>query len=154
MAIRSPLHIARRGDPSEDAVVACFRERVLAACDDRVERIVLFGSRARGDDHAGSDWDFAVLFERAPTEREERSLSELTWAVRPELDTEIQAIARPGRTWRGTDELSCNIREHGVVIHGLGEAPMIERPILQHARAALVKAERFAAQADQAVPHA
>jgi hypothetical protein len=31
---------------------------------------------------------------------------------------------------------------------------MIERPVLQHARTAMDKAERFAAQADRALPQA
>jgi uncharacterized protein len=154
MAIRSPLHVAHRDDPPEDPVVARFRERVLAAFGDHVERIVLFGSRARGDEHAASDWDFAVFFDRDPTKREDRALSDLTWAVQHELDTEIQSMARSEDAWLGTDELSCNIRDHGRVVHGPAEIPMIERPVLQHARVALDKAERFAAQAAQAVPQA
>jgi uncharacterized protein (UPF0332 family)/predicted nucleotidyltransferase len=153
MAIRSPLHVAH-GRPPEHSVVARLRERVLAAFDDRVERIVLFGSRARGDDHAASDWDFAVFFDRDPTEREQRALSELTEAVQHEFGTEIQAMARSGPAWLGTDELSCNIRDCGRIVHGPAEIPMIERPVLQHARVALSKADRFAAQAAQAAPQA
>jgi uncharacterized protein len=144
MAIRSPLHIAPRDDRPEEPVVARFRERVLAAFDHRVERIVLFGSRARGDEHAESDWDFAVFFDHDPTERERRALSDLTGAVQHEFDAEIQSMARSGQAWLGTDELSCNIRDHGRVVHGPAEIPMIERPVLQHARVALGKAERFA----------
>jgi predicted nucleotidyltransferase len=143
MAIRSPLHVAH-GRPPEHPVVARLRERVLAAFDDRVERIVLFGSRARGDEHAESDWDFAVFFDHDPTDREERSLSDLTSALQHEFDTEIQSMARSGDAWLETDELSCNIRDHGRVVHGPAEIPMIERPVLQHARVALGKAERFA----------
>jgi uncharacterized protein (UPF0332 family) len=53
-------------------------------------------------------------------------------------------MARPGQSWLGTDELSCNIREDGVVVYGPTEILTVERPVLQHARAALAKAERFA----------
>jgi uncharacterized protein len=154
MAIRSPLRIASRREAAEEPVVARFRERVLAAFGGDVERIVLFGSRARGDEHAESDWDFAVFFDHAPTEHEERALSDLTWAVQRELATEIQSMARPGQAWLATDELSCNIRDHGRIVCGPAEIPMIERPVLQHARVALDKAERFAAQAAQAAPQA
>jgi predicted nucleotidyltransferase len=144
MASRSPLHVApRRGRPKEP-VVARFRERALAAFDGRIERIVLFGSRARGDEHAESDWDLAVFFDDAPTEQDEQDLPDLTSAVREELDTEIQAMARPAQTWLATDELSCNIRDHGRVVYGPPEIPMIERPVLHHARVALDKALRFA----------
>jgi len=144
MAIRSLLRIAHRYDRPEDPVVVRFCERVLAAFGDHVERIVLFGSRARGDDYAESDWDFAVFFDHAPTEREQRVLSDLTRALQHRLDVDIQSMARSGRAWLATDELSCNIRDHGRVVHGPEDIPMIERPVLQHARVALEKAERFA----------
>ena len=144
MAIRSPLRVASRREAAEEPVVARFRERVLAAFGGDVERIVLFGSRARGDEHAESDWDFAVFFDHAPTEHEERALSDLTWAVQREFATEIQSMARSGQAWLATDELSCNIRDHGRIVCGPAEIPMIERPVLQHARVALDKAERFA----------
>ena len=144
MAIRSPLHAVRSHDRPEDPVVARFRARVLAAFGDRIERIVLFGSRARGDEHAESDWDFAVFFDHAPTEDEQRTLSELTWAVQHEFDAGVQSMARSGQAWLATDELACNIRDHGRVVHGPADIPMIERPVLQHARVALGKAERFA----------
>jgi predicted nucleotidyltransferase len=152
MAMRSAAQIAARRQAREDSVVARFRERVLAALGDRIERVMLFGSRARGDAHAESDWDFAVFFDRDPSEREERLLSDVTRAVQAEL--EVQSIARSGRLWRATDELSCNIRDHGQVAYGPAEIPMIERPVLQHARTAMDKAERFAAQADRALPQA
>lgn len=125
-------------------MVARFRERVLAALGDGVERIVLFGSRARGDEHAGSDWDFAVFFDHDPSAREQRTLSEVTRAVQRKCDARIQSIARSGRAWLATDELACNIRDHGRVAYGPAEIPVIERPVLQHARVAMDKAERFA----------
>jgi predicted nucleotidyltransferase len=152
MAMRSAAQIAARRQAREDSVVARFRERVLAALGDRIERVVLFGSRARGDEHAESDWDFAVFFDRDPSEREDRLLSDVTRAVQAEL--EVQSIARSGRLWRATDELSCNIRDHGQVAYGPAKIPMIEHPVLQHARTAIDKAERFAAQADRALPQA
>jgi predicted nucleotidyltransferase len=68
MAIRSPLHVASRREAPEELVVAPFRERVLAAFGGDIERMVLFGSRARGDEHAESDWNSAVFFDHAPTE--------------------------------------------------------------------------------------
>ncbi|MGH6904719.1 MAG: nucleotidyltransferase domain-containing protein [Geminicoccaceae bacterium] len=154
MAIRSPVHVSRSRDRPEDPVVARFRARVLAAFGGRIERIVLFGSRARGNQHADSDWDFAVFFDRAPTEHEQRALSDLTWALQREFATEIQSMARSGQAWLATDELACNIRDHGRVVYGPADIPMIERPVLRHARVALDKAERFAAQAAQAVPQA
>jgi predicted nucleotidyltransferase len=69
MAIRSPLHAASRREAPEEVVVAPFRERVLAALGGDIERIVLFGSRPRGDKHAESDCDFAIFFDHAQPSR-------------------------------------------------------------------------------------
>jgi predicted nucleotidyltransferase/uncharacterized protein (UPF0332 family) len=154
MAMRSVVPLVARREIVEEPVVARFRERVLRALAGHIERIVLFGSRARGDERAASDWDFAVYFNHAPDEREQQALSELTSELWGELGEQIQAMPWSSQAWLATDELACNIREHGVVGYGSAEAPMIERPVLQHARVALGKAERFAAQADQAVPQA
>jgi len=46
---------------STDPVLNQFRTAVTARYGDRVERIVLFGSRARGDQRADSDYDIAVF---------------------------------------------------------------------------------------------
>jgi uncharacterized protein len=154
MASRSPVLVTSRRAAAEEPVVAHFCARVLAAFGGDVERIVLFGSRARGDEHAESDWDFAVFFDHAPTEHEQQALSDLTSSMQQAFAAEIQSMARSHEAWLATDELSCNIRDHGRVVWGLPEIPMIDRPVLRHARIALDKAERFAAQAVQAAPQA
>ena len=40
----------------------------------RVLRILLFGSRARGDAHHDSDWDFFVITDREPTRQEKQAI--------------------------------------------------------------------------------
>lgn len=47
--------------PQDDPVLKRFRAAVTEIYGDRVERVVLFGSRARGDAHAESDYDVAVF---------------------------------------------------------------------------------------------
>src|SRR5947208_2133178 len=42
-----------------DAVLARFREALDAAFGDRIERVILYGSRARGDARPDSDYDVA-----------------------------------------------------------------------------------------------
>jgi uncharacterized protein len=44
-----------------DAVLTRFRAALNAAFGDRIERVVLYGSRARGDAHPDSDYDVAVF---------------------------------------------------------------------------------------------
>ena len=46
---------------TDDPVLVRLREALKAAYGPRLERVVLFGSRARGDAHAGSDYDVAVF---------------------------------------------------------------------------------------------
>jgi uncharacterized protein (UPF0332 family)/predicted nucleotidyltransferase len=131
-----------------------FRERVLAALPGRVERIVLFGSRARAEAHGDSDWDFAVFLADQPGEEEERQIRGIGSDLRRSFDAEVQALVFEGPKWLARDELACNIRDHGLILYGPEDVPMIERPVLEHARDALSKAERFAEQASQALPQA
>jgi uncharacterized protein (UPF0332 family)/predicted nucleotidyltransferase len=141
MALSStlPSHGYRNeADPGER-----YRARVLAAFPGRVERIVLFGSRVRGDLHEDSDWDFAVHLDHEPDEDEKKRLRDIDLALGREIDEEVQSFLLGPERWGATDELACNIRD-GVIIHGDDHKPMIERPVPQHARDALDKAERFA----------
>ena len=44
-----------------DPVLVRFRKALDEMYGDRLDRVVLFGSRARGDAHAESDYDVAVF---------------------------------------------------------------------------------------------
>ena len=44
-----------------DPIIVKFREAVNKAYGPRIERVVLYGSRARGDARPGSDYDVAVF---------------------------------------------------------------------------------------------
>lgn len=52
---------ARPGGPTDDPVLLRFRAAIENAYGDRIARIVLFGSRARGDAHADSDYDIGLF---------------------------------------------------------------------------------------------
>lgn len=59
---RSPAYRSDWLTPGERALLDGFVERVLTALGaERIERIVVFGSRARGAGHIDSDLDVAVL---------------------------------------------------------------------------------------------
>lgn len=47
--------------PADDPVLKRFRTALDVLYGDRIERVVLFGSRARGDAHDDSDYDIAVF---------------------------------------------------------------------------------------------
>jgi len=53
--------------PLNDPVVTRFRAAMTEIYGDRVERVVLFGSRARGDAKPDSDYDIAVFLKDAGT---------------------------------------------------------------------------------------
>jgi uncharacterized protein (UPF0332 family) len=146
----SALDVRKPRDRGVADLPARFCERVLAAFPGRVERIVLFGSRARGEAHDESDWDFAVFLDHEPTQGDKDHLTEVT----DPFGLQVQSLMFAGERWLATDELACNIRDHGLIIYGPDQVPMIERPVLEHARDALAKAERFADQAEQASPQA
>ncbi len=54
-----------------------FRSDVEAAFPGRVRDVVLFGSRARGDSDADSDWDVAVFIDDFDRSRESRRLVQI-----------------------------------------------------------------------------
>jgi uncharacterized protein (UPF0332 family)/predicted nucleotidyltransferase len=145
--LRKP-HARRAAD-----LPARFRDLVLAALPGQVERIVLFGSRATGETHGESDWDFAVFLAREPTKDDQQRISEIGHEIWHAFDAEVQTLLFAGSRWLARDELACNIRDHGLIVHGPDEVPLIERPVLEHARAALSKAERFADQAYGTADH-
>ena len=47
--------------PADDPILKRFRAALDELYGDRIERVVLFGSRARGDEQIGSDYDVAVF---------------------------------------------------------------------------------------------
>jgi uncharacterized protein len=49
------------GSPVDDPILKRFRAALAELYGDRLERVVLFGSRARGDAREDSDYDVAVF---------------------------------------------------------------------------------------------
>src|SRR5258707_12036192 len=53
------------GTATDDQVLRRLRVALDNLYGDRIERVVLFGSRARGDAHEASDYDVAVFLKAA-----------------------------------------------------------------------------------------
>jgi uncharacterized protein len=51
---------------TDDPVLQRFKAVLDAMYGDQIDRVVLFGSRARGDAHAESDYDVAVFLKSLP----------------------------------------------------------------------------------------
>lgn len=72
-----------------------FRSRAEAALPGRVAKVVLFGSRARGDAHDDSDWDLAVFLEGGADSRDLCRLADAAYDLIVETGAFIQPIAFP-----------------------------------------------------------
>jgi predicted nucleotidyltransferase len=94
-------------------------KRLRGALDDlygeRIERVVLFGSRARGDASEDSDYDVAV-FLRGLTDRwhELDRLAELRADFLEDVDVFIDAKPYPAGAYRDRTTLMREIRREGV----------------------------------------
>ena len=55
-----------------DPVLAEIKQRLNETLGDNVERIILFGSRARGDAHKDSDYDVLLLVKKRTKELEDQ----------------------------------------------------------------------------------
>ena len=79
---------------SGDPILARFRAALVAHYGDRLERAVLFGSRARGEARPESDYDVAVFLRDYTTRWDELSaLAELTIDIL--VDTGAIISAKP-----------------------------------------------------------
>jgi len=52
--------------PTDDPVLQRYKAELAVMYGDRLERVVLFGSHARGEAHAESDYDLAVFLKTMP----------------------------------------------------------------------------------------
>ncbi len=65
----------RMATPPLDPVLTRFRSAVTRLYGERVERVVLYGSRARGDYRPDSDYDIALFLRDMPDRAEESGKS-------------------------------------------------------------------------------
>ena len=104
-----------RADPMSDLVLARFRAAVDVAYGSRLERVVLFGSRARGDERPDSDYDVAVFIEHAGSLSDElHQLASISTEIL--LDTGAVISAKPfdAGAYRARTGFMHELREDGL----------------------------------------
>ncbi len=106
------------GERAARRVLDLYRDLAQARFGDALDRIVLFGSRARGDHRVDSDWDLAVFLRHSITADDQRSVSGIGHDVMCETGALIQSVALPAERWYADDEFSRHIRTDGVRVHG------------------------------------
>jgi predicted nucleotidyltransferase len=97
-----------------DPVLIRFRAALDALYGERLERVVLFGSGARGDGQTDSDYDIAVfLRDRVDLLEESRALAELETDVLFDTGAVITTIPLPAGAYGRRTPLMQEIQRDG-----------------------------------------
>jgi predicted nucleotidyltransferase len=101
--------------PQDDPIIVRFRSALDGIFGDRIERLVLFGSRARGDARHDSDYDIAIFLNDFANRRQEvRRLVPLVTDIVEETGAVIHPLPFRAGTWRERTPLMHEIRLDGV----------------------------------------
>ena len=93
-----------------------YKRRVANAFEGRVAKMVLFGSRARGEAHDESDWDIAVFLTAEPTMEDRHRLCDLGTDLLLETQQYVQALAFPSHREGEESYLMRAIRVDGIAL--------------------------------------
>ncbi len=97
-----------------DPVLSRFRTALSKAYGERIERVVLFGSRARGDARPNSDYDIAVFLEDFGGIGEEmRAMAEIETDILMDMGAVINALPMRAGAHRDRTGLMGELRREG-----------------------------------------
>ena len=101
--------------PTADPILTRLRAALDATYGDQIERVVLFGSRARGDADADSDYDVAV-FLRGMADRwgEMHRLAEIGTDILYDTGASVHALPYRDGFWRERTPLMQEVRRDGI----------------------------------------
>lgn len=103
--------------PGDDPVLKRFRAALDEIYGDRVERVVLYGSRARGDHRPDSDYDVAVFIRDYSTLSEElRRLAAITTEILLDTDADVSAMPFPAGAYGERTGFMHELRLDGIDI--------------------------------------
>ncbi len=99
----------------EDPVLTRFRAAVREAYGERLERVVLYGSRARGDHRPDSDYDIAVFIRDPGTLWDEAGrLAKVEDEILRESEAVINALPFPAGAYRERTGFMQEVRDDGL----------------------------------------
>ena len=100
---------------AREPILANFRAALAEMYGDRLERVVLYGSRARGDATEDSDYDIAVFLRNLSDRMAESDRIALAATdILSETGTVIHAIPFPAGSYRERTLLMHEIRREGL----------------------------------------
>ncbi len=82
---------------TREEILLAIKERILSVVPDA--KIMLFGSRARGDWHEESDWDILVLTEQEVTDELEDKVFDALYPITLEIYNPINFILVNEKDW-------------------------------------------------------
>jgi uncharacterized protein len=98
-----------------DPILLKFRAALNELYGDRIERVVLYGSRARGDAKPDSDYDIALFLKDLTDGFEEYCrIVPIKLAIQDETDADINTLPFPAGHWRDRTPLMHEIRKDGI----------------------------------------
>jgi predicted nucleotidyltransferase len=101
--------------PQDDPIIMRFRSALGGIFGDRIERLVLFGSRARGEARRDSDYDIAIFLNDFADRRQEvRRLVPLVTDIVEETGAVVHPLPFRAGTWRERTPLMHEIRLDGM----------------------------------------
>ena len=100
---------------TDDPILIKFRDALKALYGDRIERMVLYCSRARGDAREDSDDDIA-LFLKGETRMwaEHKKIHPIEWAIFEETGADISTFTFPAEGWAERTLFMHEIRKDGL----------------------------------------
>lgn len=101
--------------PRDDPILTRFRTALDQLYGDRVERVVLFGSRARGDARPDSDYDIAVFIRRSGGFAEDSArLAAISTDILLDTGAVISATPLRAGAYRGRTGFMHELRNDGL----------------------------------------
>jgi predicted nucleotidyltransferase len=85
------------GSPEVKAIAEACRKRITAVVP--AARVILYGSRARGDAHSDSDYDLLVLLPEGAGAAEELAIDETLYALELQEGAVVSTVMFPRATW-------------------------------------------------------
>jgi predicted nucleotidyltransferase len=101
--------------PENNPILARFRAALAEVYGDRLERVVLYGSRARGDHRPDSDYDIAVFIKHPGSFYDESGrLVAITTDILEDTEAVISATPFPAGAYRERSGFMHELRNDGL----------------------------------------